>query len=72
MNSIMHVIHEFVMAGMIHTTPKPRDCSLSGRLHGNILRAIKSGDPGAAEAAMKAHMAKTVRSLQEAEERRRA
>ena len=72
MSNIMQVIHEFVMAGMIHTTPNPRDTRQSRRLHGNILNAIKAGDPDAAEAAMKIHMETTSNALCEAEERRHA
>ncbi|MBY0521948.1 MAG: FadR family transcriptional regulator [Gemmataceae bacterium] len=71
MENIMHVIHEFVMAGMIHTTPNPRNRRNSKALHGAILDAIRSGDAEAAEKAMKAHMGMVSLRLEEADERRK-
>jgi DNA-binding FadR family transcriptional regulator len=56
MQNLMEVIHEFVMAGMVHTTPKPRDRNWSRPLHRAILDAVRSADADAAEAAMRAHM----------------
>ena len=56
MSNVMEVIHEFVMAGMVHTTPKPRNRARSRKLHGDILQAIRDHDPEAAEYAMKVHM----------------
>jgi GntR family transcriptional repressor for pyruvate dehydrogenase complex len=71
MRNIMQVIHEFVMAGMVHTTPKPRNRSNSRSLHGSIVEAIRAGDPDAAEEAMKIHMATVTRELRAAENRRK-
>ncbi len=61
MSNVMAVIHEFIMAGMIHTTPNPRNRVGSRASHGAILKAIQAGDPDAAETAMRSHM-KVVRS----------
>jgi len=66
MQNIMQVIHEFVMAGMVHTTPSPRNHANSQRLHGSILKAICAHDPAAAETAMKVHMAAVALRLSEA------
>jgi GntR family transcriptional repressor for pyruvate dehydrogenase complex len=71
MRNIMQVIHEFVMAGMVHTTPKPRNRANSRSLHGSIVEAIRAGDPDAAEEAMKIHMATVTRELRAAENRRK-
>ena len=71
MRNIMQVINEFVMAGMVHTTPRPRNRARSRQLHGAILDAIRAGDPDAAEAAMKVHMASVYRELDAADERRK-
>ncbi len=70
--NVMEVIHEFVMAGMIHTTPPPRNHARSQAMHGAILNAIRDKDPDAAEAAMKYHMNTVPTALRAAEERRRA
>jgi GntR family transcriptional repressor for pyruvate dehydrogenase complex len=69
MCSVLEVIQEFVLAAMVQTTPNPRDRANSHRRHLAILRAVRSGDPDAAEGAMRAHMEHTVRVL-EAMERR--
>lgn len=66
MQNLMEVIHQFVMAGMVHTTPKPRDRSWSRPLHRAILDAVRSADPDAAEAAMRAHMESVVHRLKTA------
>jgi GntR family transcriptional repressor for pyruvate dehydrogenase complex len=71
MRNIMQVIHEFVMAGMVHTTPKPRNRSRSRLLHGAILDALQAHDPDRAEREMKAHMVSVHERLQEADQRRR-
>jgi len=63
MQNLMEVIHDFVMAGMQHTTPKPRDRNWSRPLHRAILDAVRSANPDAAEAAMRAHMESVVRRL---------
>jgi GntR family transcriptional repressor for pyruvate dehydrogenase complex len=56
MNNVMEIIQEFVMAGMVQTTPTPRNHAKSQQLHRDIFEAIKAGNPDAAEAAMKVHM----------------
>jgi len=66
MQNIMEVLHELVMAGMIHTTPKPRDRNWSRPLHRAILDAVRSANPDAAEEAMRAHMEAVVRRLKTA------
>lgn len=70
MKNIMQVIHDFVIAGMIHTTPKQRNHTRSRALHSAILKAIRAHDGDAAEAAMKTHMTSVSKALLEAEERR--
>jgi GntR family transcriptional repressor for pyruvate dehydrogenase complex len=69
MQNLMEVIHEFVMAGMVHTTPKPRNRAVSRRFHRAILDAIRAADPQAAEAAMRAHMDAVILRLKEAAKR---
>jgi len=69
MINVMQVLHEFVMAGMVHTTPQPRNRANSRVLHGRILDAIRAGDADAAETAMKVHMASVSRELAAADER---
>lgn len=71
MQNILQVIHEFVMAGMVHTTPRPRNRDRSRRLHGPILAAIQAHDADAAEKGMKTHMAAVAQALREAEERQK-
>lgn len=71
MQNILHVIHEFVMAGMVHTTPRPRNRDSSRKLHGAILAAIRAADPDRAEQEMKVHMALVSEALSAAEERRK-
>ncbi len=69
MQNLMEVIHEFVMAGMVHTTPKPRNRAVSRRFHRAILDAIRAADPQAAETAMRAHMDAVILRLKEAAKR---
>ncbi|MBY0522540.1 MAG: FadR family transcriptional regulator [Gemmataceae bacterium] len=71
MQNMMEVIHAFVMAGMVHTTPKPRDRSWSRPLHQGILDAVRSASPEAAEAAMRVHMESVIHRLQAATKRPR-
>jgi GntR family transcriptional repressor for pyruvate dehydrogenase complex len=71
MSNVMEVIHEYVMAGMFHTTPKPRNRAQSRTLHSAILNAVRAGDPDAAEQAMRVHMGKVGEALTRAEQRRR-
>lgn len=63
--SVLEVIQEFVLAAMVQTTPQPRDRKQSHRRHLAILRAVRSGNPDAAEKAMREHMDHTVRVLEE-------
>jgi GntR family transcriptional regulator, transcriptional repressor for pyruvate dehydrogenase complex len=65
--SVLEVIQEFVLAAMVQTTPQPRDRAESHNRHLAILRAIRDGDPDAAENAMRAHMEHTVAVLEERE-----
>ena len=68
--NLMEVIHEFVRASMMHTTPKPRDRNWSRPLHRAILDAVRSANPDAAEEAMRAHMEAVVRRLKAAGRRK--
>jgi DNA-binding FadR family transcriptional regulator len=70
MQNLLEVIHELVMAGMIRTTPKPRDRNWSAPLHRAILDAVRSANPDAAEEAMRAHMEAVVRRLKAAGRRK--
>lgn len=72
MTNVMEVIQQFVMAGMVHTTPQPRNREGSQRLHRSIFEAIRSGDPDAAEKAMQTHMDMVAEALQRAEAQREA
>lgn len=54
--NVITVLQEFIVEGMLQTTPRPRDRSVSRRLHRAILEAVRQGDPDAAEAAMREHM----------------
>jgi DNA-binding FadR family transcriptional regulator len=69
--SVLEVVQEFVLAAMVQTTPKPRDREQSHRRHLDIVRAIRAGDPDAAEKAMQVHMEHTVRMLEEMERQRK-
>jgi len=71
MSNVMEVIHELLMAGMMHTTPNPRNRTRSQLLHGAIFEAIKAHDPEAAEAAMRVHMGAVGTALRNAEEARK-
>jgi GntR family transcriptional repressor for pyruvate dehydrogenase complex len=70
MCSVLEVVQEFVLAAMVQTTPKPRDRQQSHRRHLAIVRAVRAGNPDAAEKAMQAHMEHTVQMLEERERRR--
>jgi GntR family transcriptional repressor for pyruvate dehydrogenase complex len=54
--NIMTVLHEFFLAAMVQTTPRPRDHRISRQLHRAIVRAIRDGDARAARDAMQQHM----------------
>jgi GntR family transcriptional repressor for pyruvate dehydrogenase complex len=70
MCNVLEVIQEFILAAMVQTTPKPRDCAQSRRRHQAIVEAIRAGDADAAEIAMQKHMEHTVRMLNEMERQR--
>jgi GntR family transcriptional regulator, transcriptional repressor for pyruvate dehydrogenase complex len=53
---LMKVLHDVVIAGMLKTTPVPRDREFSRKLHSRIVEAIKAKDADEAEAAMQIHM----------------
>lgn len=57
--NVMQVIQEFALAGMVYTTPKPRDREESHDRHRAIVDAIRAHDPEAAERAMRRHMDRT-------------
>lgn len=56
MLSVTSVLQQWTLAGMLQTTPKPRDYPASRRLHRAILKGVRDRDPDAAEAAMHKHM----------------
>ncbi len=59
MRTVMEVIQEFALAGMVQTTPTPRDRHVSHERHLSIVRAIASRDAQLAEQAMHEHMERT-------------
>lgn len=54
--NVMNVVQEFVIAGMVKTTPNPRGREGSQGLHRRIIDAVKSGNPDIAERAMREHV----------------
>lgn len=54
--SSLEVVQEFILTGMVATTPNPRNYKNSQILHGSIVNAIVARDPVGASAAMKVHM----------------
>jgi len=71
MRNIMQVIQEFLRAGMVQTTPQPRNRKRSQGFHGPIVDAIKAHDADAAEQAMKVHMDSVDRAVAEIEARQK-
>jgi GntR family transcriptional repressor for pyruvate dehydrogenase complex len=71
MKNVMEVIHEFIFAGMVQTTPKPRNRTRSRQYHRPIVDAIRARDPDAAEKAMKVHMDSVDRAVREIEARQK-
>jgi GntR family transcriptional repressor for pyruvate dehydrogenase complex len=71
MGRVLEVVQEFALASMVKTTPQPRDREQSHRRHQAIVRAVRAGDPEAAEKAMQAHMEHTLRLLEEMERRQK-
>jgi DNA-binding FadR family transcriptional regulator len=63
MENLLSVVQEFVFAAMVRTTSNPRDREGSQRVHGAIVKAIRSRDPDAAEKSMRAHMELTATML---------
>jgi GntR family transcriptional repressor for pyruvate dehydrogenase complex len=61
--NVMSVLQQLIIAGMLQTTPNPRDHDVSRRLHRAILAAIKDHNPEAAEAAMRTHMEVTCQRI---------
>ena len=72
MSSVLSVLQEFVVEGMLETTPRPRDRAVSRRLHRAILAAVRKGQPDEAEKAMREHMRVTRERLEAAARRRQA
>jgi GntR family transcriptional repressor for pyruvate dehydrogenase complex len=73
--SILEMIHEFIFASMVQTTPEPRDQhdrDKTRQRHQMILDAIRHHDPDAAEKAMHAHMAYTASRLCDAQRQRKS
>jgi GntR family transcriptional repressor for pyruvate dehydrogenase complex len=64
MLNVFEVIQEFVLEGMLRTTPKPRQRLVSRRFHMAIVDAIRARDPDAAEQAVHDHMNILIRRLQ--------
>src|SRR5579864_2046420 len=69
MRNALGVIQEFIMTAMVKTTPNPRDYDWSRKFHMQLVDAIRTGDPEVAEAAARAHMDQSERSLVEREDR---
>lgn len=67
MQSALGIIQEFIMTTMVKTTPNPRDYDRSRKVHMEVVEAIRTGNPDVAEAAARAHMALSERSLLERE-----
>lgn len=67
MRNLIEVLHGYIMAGMVHTTPQPRNRPRSRAIHAAILEAIRKGDSDAAEQAMKRHMDAVIERLLAAE-----
>lgn len=65
MRGILEILHEHILEGMRRTTPQPRQCTMSRRVHMGIVEAVRNRDPDAAEAAIRDHMNILVRRLQE-------
>ncbi len=64
---VLEVIQEFIIEGMLRTTPKPLPYLDSRRYHMAIVDALRRRDPDAAEKAVRAHMDLLLRRLEEAE-----
>jgi GntR family transcriptional regulator, transcriptional repressor for pyruvate dehydrogenase complex len=65
MQSVLEMLQEFIVEGMLRTTPRPRQRSFSRRAHLAIVDAIRNHDSEAAAVAVGDHMNLLVRRLQE-------
>jgi GntR family transcriptional regulator, transcriptional repressor for pyruvate dehydrogenase complex len=65
MRGVLEILQEYILEGMLRTTPKPRQWPLSKRSHKAMIEAIRNRDSDAAEAAVHDHMNILVRRLQE-------
>lgn len=63
MHGALQVIQEFILAGMLKTTPNPRDHDRSRAYHMAVVDAIAGGDPDVAERAASEHMDLSERGL---------
>jgi GntR family transcriptional repressor for pyruvate dehydrogenase complex len=63
MLNVLVILQQFVLEGMLQTTPSPRDHDVSQELHRAIVEAVRNRDPAAAEAAMERHMHVTCQRL---------
>jgi GntR family transcriptional regulator, transcriptional repressor for pyruvate dehydrogenase complex len=66
MLDVMRVIQELIVEAMARTSPRPRARRYSQQLHMAIVRGIRSGDPDAAEAAVRRHMEAQCQRLHQA------
>ncbi len=64
---VLEVIQEFILEGMLRTTPKPRACHESRRYHMAMVDALRRRDPDAAEESVRAHMDLLIGRLKQAE-----
>lgn len=62
----LEVIGEFVLGGMVVTSNLCRNRRLSRAMHGDIVRALRTGDPDLAEAAVRAALDQAGRRLRRA------
>jgi|SRR5579862_4209210 len=69
MHSALGIIQEFIMTAMAKSTPNPRDHDNSRRVHQELVRALRTGDPEVAEKAARAHMDLSEGSLKERDRR---
>jgi DNA-binding FadR family transcriptional regulator len=70
MQSALGIIQEFIMTAMAKSTPNPRDHDNSRKVHMELVRALRSGDPDVAERAARAHMDLSEGSLKERDGRK--
>jgi GntR family transcriptional repressor for pyruvate dehydrogenase complex len=65
MLSVLEILQEFILAGMLRTKPKQIQPLVNKRYHMAIVDALRNHDSEAAEAAVHAHMNLLIRRLQE-------